>query len=198
MLLLHEPSPADIKRWVQRVRTEAFTGPGDLLVRVDNGESPEGWIVDQCEAVIGTGQADFAAGRAAIMALVPIRQPWITVHAPDTFALDAPVGVQIQLGPLWSVNWARITDIVDEPEVFSFSYTTTRSHGERGEERFEVRHNDDDTVSWHLLAVSQPGQWYTMIAKPIVRLLQARFRAGSIEAMRAAVQAAGQAQLSRT
>jgi uncharacterized protein (UPF0548 family) len=189
MLLLHEPSPSDIKRWVQRVRTDAFTGPGNLIERVDKGDSLTGWNVDRCDAEIGAGNADFAAAREAVRTLVPIRQPWITVHSPDEFALDVPVGVQIQLGPLWSVNWARITNIVDEAEVFSFTYTTTRSHGERGEERFEVRHNDDDTVSWHLLAVSQPGQWYTVVAKPVVRWLQARFRAGSIEAMRAAVNA---------
>jgi uncharacterized protein (UPF0548 family) len=187
MLSLHKPTIAQIARQAEFARTDSFTSPGDLIARVDRNDALSGWNVDHICGAIGSGDEAFAVASAAIAGLVASRQSWLTIHQADPYGLDAVIGTEVRVGPIWSTNWCRITSIVDESKAFGFTYTTTTEHGESGEERFEVRLADDGTVSFDLLAVSRPGRWYTKLTRPLLRLMQARFRRDAATLMAAAV-----------
>jgi uncharacterized protein (UPF0548 family) len=61
------------------------------------------------------------------------------------------------------------------------------NHAEAGEELFEVFHNPEtDEVMYRIRATSRPQAALARVGQPIVRLLQARFRRDSVEAMRRA------------
>jgi uncharacterized protein (UPF0548 family) len=187
MLLLHKPTTDEIDRAAVRAATLAFTSPTGLLALSEADSAPGGWFNDAAEAVIGEGPHDYAAARQAIIDLVPFRQPWLETFAPNGVTLDAAIGIQVQFGPLWSVNWSRVIEVVDTSTNYSFVYSTTTDHGEVGEERFAVSMAADGVVSYRVSALSRPGRSYTVISMPYVRHLQAKFRSGSIAAMRAAV-----------
>jgi uncharacterized protein (UPF0548 family) len=73
-------------------------------------------------------------------------------------------------------------------DAFGFAYGTLTNHAESGEELFEVfldRQSGD--VRYRIRAVSRPQSPLTRVGQPIVRLLQARFRRDSAEAMRRAI-----------
>jgi uncharacterized protein (UPF0548 family) len=190
MLLLHKPTAEEVDRAGAQAATLAFTSPTGLLAKSEAGDVPSGWFNDAAEAVIGNGVGDFAAARQAIIDLVPFRQPWLDTFAPNGVTLDAAIGIQVQFGPLWSVNWSRVIEIVDTPNAYSFVYSTTTDHGEVGEERFAVSIDETGTVQYRVSALSRPGRSYTVVSMPYVRRLQAKFRRGSIAAMKAAVETA--------
>jgi uncharacterized protein (UPF0548 family) len=187
MLSLHKPSATEIADRARRAAEVSFNCPNGLLANIAAGQPDKGWFHDVAEATVGHGEADFAAARQAIIDLVPFRQPWLTTHAPSGVALGAAIGIQVSLGPIWSVNWSRVVDVVDTPTTYSFVYRTTTDHGEAGEERFEVSLAKDGTVIYRIEAVSRPAQPYTLAVLPYVRGLQAKFRRGSIDAMKQAL-----------
>lgn len=186
MLLLHEPDRAEITRLAERAASLPLSSQPDLLAHLDAGRRPRGWFVDKVHAEIGHGVEAFVRARDAIAALVPFDQSWLRVHGPGGVAMGVPIGVEVHVGPLRSVNWCRVTRIIDGEDRYGFEYATTTDHGERGAERFEVR-MVDGAVVYEITAVSRPNAWYTMVVQPYVRRLQARFRRGSVAAMRGAV-----------
>jgi uncharacterized protein (UPF0548 family) len=87
---------------------------------------------------------------------------------------------------------AKSSTLVDErssSEKFGFAYGTLTDHGERGEERFTVEFNSDQTVWYDLFAFSRPNM-LARLAYPYTRLLQKRFASDSKAAMQKAVQSA--------
>jgi uncharacterized protein (UPF0548 family) len=189
MLFLHEPSAAEIADCARRATDLPHNCPNALLANIAADQPDKGWFHDGAEATIGHGEADFATARQAIVDLVPFRQPWLTSHAPSGVQLDAVIGIQVSLGPIWSVSWSRVVEVVDTATTYSFVYRTTTDHGEAGEERFEVSLAQDAaaTVTYRIEAVSRPARPYTLAVLPYVRGLQSKFRRGSIAAMKQAL-----------
>ena len=72
-------------------------------------------------------------------------------------------------------------------EKYGFAYGTLPDHGERGEERFMVEFNADQTVWYDLYAFSRPST-IARLAYPFTRVLQKRFGTDSKTAMQKAVQ----------
>jgi uncharacterized protein (UPF0548 family) len=74
-----------------------------------------------------------------------------------------------------------------ENQAFGFAYRTLTNHAQSGEELFEVfieRPSGD--VKYRIRAVSWPQAVLARVGQPLVRLLQARFRRNSAEAMKRA------------
>ena len=69
---------------------------------------------------------------------------------------------------------------------YGFAYGTLPDHGERGEERFTVELDTDQTVWYDLYAFSRPSA-VARVAYPFTRLLQKRFATDSKAAMQKAV-----------
>ena len=84
---------------------------------------------------------------------------------------------------------ARIVYVIEEPRRFGFAYGTLPGHVERGEERFCVEWQGDDTVWYDREAFSQPRYWMVRLGKPIARRVQRRFGRESKAAMLRAVTA---------
>lgn len=70
---------------------------------------------------------------------------------------------------------------------FGFANGTLTNHKEGGEELFEVFIDPQtDEVKYRIRAVSWPQVMLTRLGQPLVRMLQARFRRDSAEAMKRA------------
>ena len=184
MLSLGSLDPARLSAAVSAARTGRLTAPPELLGMAAAGGPMRPWFVDRTAAVLGHGAPDFDAAVAALRAWAPFDQRWLSLHRPDELVLGAVAGVIVHVGPIWSTNLCRVTDLVDTPRELSFTYTTVAGHGERGAERFTVTIDDVGVVRYGVLAVSRPAAWYTLVTLPYVRALQRRFRAGSVNAMR--------------
>ena len=102
----------------------------------------------------------------------------------------ANVAVLISHFGFWSMNACRIVYVIDEhgsSERYGFAYGMLPDHGERGEERFTVELDTDQTVWYDLYAFSRPSP-IARVACPFTRLLQKRFATDSKAAMQKAVQ----------
>jgi uncharacterized protein (UPF0548 family) len=100
------------------------------------------------------------------------------------------VAVQTKTFGLWSLNAARIVYVIDERETqnarLGFAYGTLADHVERGEERFTVEWQADDSVWYDIYAFSRPKHPLARLGYPITRMLQKRFIAHSLAVMRKA------------
>jgi uncharacterized protein (UPF0548 family) len=144
---------------------------------------PAGAAHDFSQRTIGRGARDFAIARAALSRWRQVDLGWVRVLNPD--AVLAPgqlVCVQAHVAFLWSINFCRIVETVDEPNRFGFVYATTKLHVERGEERFIVELDaGTDSISYSIEAISRPNELLARIAYPYARALQRRFTRDSLE-----------------
>ena len=154
-------------------------------------EAPKGYIVDHNRIKLGQGVQVFERAKCALTKWKMFDMPWIDLCWPDTpVQLGANVAVVISHLGFWSMNACRIVYVIDEHgscEKYSFAYGTLPDHGERGEERFTVELNADQTVWYDLYAFSRPST-VARVAYPFTRLLQKRFAKDSKAAMQKAVQ----------
>jgi uncharacterized protein (UPF0548 family) len=154
-----------------------------------------GYTLDHNRQRLGEGEADFAAGCAALQAWQMFPRPWTRIspagapiRAGQTLAMQAhAIGV-------WWLNACRIVYVLDEHDAvpdcrrrFGFAYGTLPAHVEQGEERFSVELREDGSVWYDVLAFSRPRYWPVRLAKALARRLQGRFVRESKAAMLAAV-----------
>jgi uncharacterized protein (UPF0548 family) len=147
--------------------------------------------VDEVTVTIGHGQADFERARAALLAWKQFDIGWV-----ETFPHRAPVAVGTVVAVLirhlgfWSLNGCRIVYGIGGPSDavrFGFAYGTLTNHAESGEELFEVFLDPlTEDVMYRIRATSWPQAALARCGQPIVRVLQERFRAHSIAAMKRA------------
>ena len=184
MFLSRRPSPAAIDRFVEESRDLPLSYGPIGIVRT----GAEGWTFDEMTGVVGHGAADYERARAALLAWTQFDLGWV-----ETFPRHAPVeagtvvAVLVRHLGFWSLNGARIVYEVGsriEGVRFGFAYGTLTNHPEAGEELFEV-FIDPPTgeVGYRLRATSRPRAALARLGKPIVRVLQARFRRDSLVAM---------------
>ena len=108
-------------------------------------------------------------------------------------------------GPVGMVRTATVRHDVDEEVVvigrgeadferasFGFANGTLTNHAEGGEELFEVfMDSKTNEVKYRIRTLSCPQAMLTRLRQPLVRMLQARFRRDSAEAMKRATHAEG-------
>jgi uncharacterized protein (UPF0548 family) len=154
-------------------------------------EAPKGYIVDHNRIKLGQGVQIFERAKCAVAKWKMFDMPWIDLCWPDTpVRLGADVAVVISHLGFWSMNACRIVYVIDEhgsSEKYGFAYGTLPDHGERGEERFTVELNADQTVWYDLYAFSRPST-VARVVYPFTRLLQKRFARDSKAAMQKAAQ----------
>jgi uncharacterized protein (UPF0548 family) len=139
--------------------------------------TPRGYTLDHTRSEIGAGSEAFARAKAAMRQWQHFDLGWVRVANPSAeISVDALVAVEAHALGQWSVNLSRILYVIDEPFRFGYGYGTTPIHIERGEERFLLEYDpDSQTVSYDLLAVSQPAHWMVRLAFPYTRGQQRRF-----------------------
>ena len=145
--------------------------------------------LDEQVVTIGHGKADFERARAALSAWEQFDIGWVEAfpgHAPvavgtvgGSYAISGS-GPRTVAGS--STRWA-----IGMGASYGFAYGTLTNHAEGGEELFEVFLDPQtDDVKYRIRAVSWPQAMVARLGQPIVRLLQARFRKESAEAMKRA------------
>jgi uncharacterized protein (UPF0548 family) len=187
MFLARRPSPATIDRFLgDSAALPLSYGPIGIL-RDGNARRN----LDEATVAIGHGEADFVRARSALMAWQQFDIGWVETfprHAP--VAVGTVVAVLIRHVGFWSLNGCRVlyhVDCADAVARFGFAYGTLTNHAEAGEELFEVFLDPlTDVVMYRIRATSWPQATLARVGQPIVRLLQARFRRHSGEAMRRA------------
>lgn len=188
MFFLQRPSSQRIERLLAQSRELPLSySPVGLVT----GPPPR-FDIDETAVVIGKGRADFERARAALEAWKQFDVGWA-----ELFPANAAVETGTVVMPLfrhlgfWSLNGCRVVYRVgdDEPDWrFGFAYGTLTNHAESGEEIFEVDLNPETgDVTYRIHAASRPRAVLARIGYPIARLLQARFRRDSVEAMKRAM-----------
>lgn len=185
MFFLNRPSAQEIERLIAQSRELPLSyGPVGLA---QGATKP--FDVDTTAVVIGKGRDDFERARAALEAWKQFDVGWAELfpkHAP--IEPGTVVALLIRHLGFWSLNGCRIVYRVGETESehrFGFAYGTLPNHAESGEEIFEVDLNPQTAdVTYRIRAASRPRALLARIGYPIARVLQARFRRDSVEAMR--------------
>jgi uncharacterized protein (UPF0548 family) len=187
LFLIRRPSAADIRDFLDRSRQLPLSyGPTGIVSQPSNVGQ-----FDEQVVTIGHGEADFERACRALAAWKHFDIGWVEAF-PKPAAIEPGTVVALLIRHLgfWSLNGARVLYRVGETDgarVFGFAYGTLTNHAESGEELFEVsldRQSGD--VVYRIRAVSCPQSALARIGRPIVRLLQARFRRDSASALKRA------------
>ena len=185
MFLARRPSPQTIDRFVRdsqalplSYRPVGISGPQSTRPGVT-----------EATTVVGNGGADFANARAALCAWKQFDIGWVETFPPlAPLTVGTVVGVLIRHFGFWSLNGCRVVYSVADESRFGFAYGTLTNHAESGEELFEVfLEPGTDEVKFRIRAISWPQAPLARVGHPVVRVLQARFRAHSVAAMRRAI-----------
>lgn len=153
---------------------------------IDAATLPPGYRRHIVRARIGTGAEWYARARAALLARVMFDQPWVTMHGAAA-PLEAGQGLVVvsRVWPLWTISPVRVLDVDDGERHTAVTIGALEGHAILGVERFSVTlDRETGAVTFEINAVSQPvglARW----TKPIVRLVQRRFRAGAADLMAA-------------
>jgi uncharacterized protein (UPF0548 family) len=188
VFLIRRPSSTEIDRFLDHSRPLPLSYGPTGIVRHASGAGR----FDEQVVTIGNGAAAFERACLALTAWEHFNIGWVQVF-PRAASINTAtvVAVLIRHFGFWSLNGARILYHVggtDDPDAFGFAYGTLTNHAESGEELFEVfvdRSSGD--VKYRIRAVSWPQAVLARIGQPLVRLLQARFRRDSAEAVKRAI-----------
>ncbi len=182
---LRKPSPETIRDFLA---AQAHLDLTYAAVGATAAVPPSGYTTDRTHVKLGQGKQVFAAAKAALERWEHFRLGWVEAWPADTpIKVGQAVAVVARLFGVWSLNACRIVYTVDEEgpiQRFGFAYGTLPEHAESGEERFTVEwHENDDQVSYDILAFSRPRQLLTRLGYPVVRRVQRRFARESAAAM---------------
>ena len=188
MFFLRRPSSREIERVITDSEHLALSYAPVGIV----SSPPRHFDRDDTRAIIGHGRADFERARAALIDWKQFKVGWAELF-PDRAPIKPGTVVVLLVRHLgfWSLNGCRVVYLVGEADPdhrFGFAYGTVSNHSEMGEEIFEViLDSTTGDVRYEIHAVSRPKAPLARLGYPIARMLQARFRRDSVDAMGRAV-----------
>ena len=182
MFRMTEPSEQDAVDFVNGQRDLPFTYDE---VGATNTNPPSDYNVDHNRIQIGTGEAVYKKGVEALKSWRQFDLGWVTV-VPLRVRIEvgATVAVKARAFGTWSLNASRVVYTIDEERRFGFAYGTLPDHVERGEERFLIEWQLDDSVWYDIFAFSRPQHPLVRLSKPLARRLQKQFARDSLSKMR--------------
>jgi uncharacterized protein (UPF0548 family) len=186
MFSFSEPSDREIAKYISSQAKLPFSYATVGATRTNtNLTGPAGFTLDHNRVQLGRGGEIY---RRAVGALKQWRQfelGWVTL-VPHGVKLepDAVVAVKARAGGMWSLNACRVVYVIDDAQRFGFAYGTLPDHIERGEERFMVEWQADDSVWYDILAFSRPRHPLVRAGFPYARRLQKRFARDSMAVMK--------------
>ncbi len=189
MFLLTEPSEKQLRAFLKTQKERPFSY---AEVGASKRGAPHGYNVDHNRIKLGEGAESFALAIRAMQSWEMFNLGWVRVLQPDApIQIGTCAVVIVRHFGFYSVNACRIVYLIDEDapvKKYGFAYGTLVEHAERGEERFSVEWNlEDNSVSYDLLAFSQPKHLLAKSGYPVTRMLQKRFARDSKQMMFAAV-----------
>ena len=178
MLRVTRANEVTINQLVAEARNAAPSSPALLtLGKGLVGPPPLGFAHDLSRSELGRGESLFRAGRDAFQRWEQFDLGWVRVaNASPEIVPGELVAVEAHTAFFWSINFSRITEVVDTAVCFGFLYTTTSIHMEEGQERFVIEYDPaSDCVSYVIEAVSRPRHFLARITYPFSRAMQNRF-----------------------
>jgi len=187
MFLARRPSLDIINRFLRESEDLPLSYP-----TVGTINAVAGYKLDEAIFSIGHGREDFERARVALREWKQFDLGWVEKFPRHTpVMVGGVVAILVRHLGFWSLNGCRVLyGVGEEAEAsrFGFAYGTLSNHAESGEELFEVFIDPKtDYVCYRIRAVSSPQAMLARIGQPIARVLQARFRSDSGEAMRRAI-----------
>jgi uncharacterized protein (UPF0548 family) len=177
-----EPSEQDAVDFVNGQRDLPFTYDE---VGATNTNPPSDYNVDHNRIQIGTGEAVYQRGVEALKNWRQFDLGWVTVVPRGVrIEVGATVAVKARAFGTWSLNASRVVYTIDEERRFGFAYGTLPDHVERGEERFLIEWQLDDSVWYDIFAFSRPQHPLVRLSKPLARRLQKQFARDSLSKIR--------------
>jgi uncharacterized protein (UPF0548 family) len=186
MFLLREPTSQQIREFLESAPALPLSY---AEVEATRGKAPAGYKIDHNRVMLGTGAAAFQLAITAMKGWKHFDLGWAKLSPENApIVAGSVVAILVNHFALWSLNACRIVYVVDEQDgpikKFGFAYGTLSEHAERGEERFMIEWNEaDNTVSYDILAYSQPNHWLAKVGYPITRWWQKRFARDSLKSM---------------
>ena len=189
MFLSRKPSEETVARFIASQQDLAFSYPavGATQGQATADELP-GYNVDHNRIKLGTGRETYERAVSALRSWRQFELGWVSV-VPEgkPLAVGTTVAVRAKTFGFWSLSAARIVYLIDERSAqdarFGFAYGTLPDHVERGEERFRVEWNEDDSVWYDIHAFSRPKHPLVRLGYPVARMLQKRFVKESLAVM---------------
>jgi uncharacterized protein (UPF0548 family) len=198
MFTFSEPSDREIVKYVssQAKLPFSYAEVGATKSSLDatssgvgvNSTGPAGYTLDHNRVQLGRGAETFQRAVEALQQWRQFELGWVTL-VPHGVKVEtgAVVAVKARAGGMWSLNACRVVYVIDEPERFGFAYGTLPNHIERGEERFLIERQSDDSVWYDILAFSQPRHPLVRAGFLYARRLQKRFARDSLGVMKSVV-----------
>jgi uncharacterized protein (UPF0548 family) len=188
MFLATRPSRQAIERFIKESQGLPLSYDQAGLAR----SSPVDYDLDETLVTIGHGEVAFERAKAALAAWKHFDFNWVEVSPPGaSIEPGSVVAVLVRHLGFWSLSGCRVLYGLGDRALgptFGFAYGTLVNHVEQGEEIFEVFLRPGTLeVVYRIRAASRPRALLARVGYPIARILQARFRKDSGQAMRAAV-----------
>ena len=187
MFSVRQPSQRDVDRFLEASRDLPLSYSPVGLAR----GNPIGFDVDEHRAIIGAGEAAHRRAIAALSEWKHFALGWVELFPKQaSISPGSEVAVLARHAGLWSLNACRVVYSIGGPNdpEFGFAYGTLRNHVECGEEIFKVSFRPDTgDVSYLIRAVSRPRAVLARLGYPLARVLQARFRQDSAQALKRAI-----------
>ncbi len=189
MFLVQRPSPAAVERFLEAAREMPLSYDPIGLAR----GRPPGFTLDEHALVLGVGDGTFTRATRALTEWRHFDLGWVEI-VPRRGPIEpgTVVAVIARYAGLWSMNGCRVVYSIGDAgqREFGFAYGTLTDHAECGEEIFKIAMNaSTGEVSYVVRAASKPNSPLVWLGYPVVRMLQARFRRDSAQAVRRVVNA---------
>lgn len=190
MFVLRRPTDARMNELLEQSAAAPLTYRDVGLTAQER--SPRGFKPSHHRVLLGHGMECF---RLACEALSQWQMlPGYLERFPAMPALEEGeiVALRMRVPGIWIEMACRIVYTMDlvlpmGGLQYGFAYGTLPSHVQRGEERFLVEMQGDDSVWYDLYSFSRPHSRLAWMALPIARAYQRRFGLDSCRAMRDAV-----------
>ncbi len=185
MFLLRKPSDRQIKHFVSDLANSNYSYKE---VGATASGIPASYTLDHNRVQLGRGAETWSRAVSAVKSWQMFELAWVRLCRPNTpIRSGTDVAVLVRHLGFYSLNGARIVYVIDADgpvKQFGFAYGTLDNHAESGEERFVVEWDQqNDNVSYDLLAFSKPSKLLSRLGYPLSRMLQKKFAAGSKQAM---------------
>lgn len=176
MFEFRKPSSTSIRRLLDDQASACFSYPE---VGATRGQLPVGYTIHHTRKDLGRGPLAFAGACDALRTMQQFQLGWVDCWPRD---LELAPGVQLAIMGrafgLWWLNACRIVYTIDERSgqmKFGYAHGTLPHHVARGEERFQIDMDADETVWLDILAFSRPNTLLARLGYPVLRRSQRRF-----------------------
>eukprot|EP00889_Picochlorum_renovo_P008783 jgi/Picre1/35813/NNA_003273.t1 len=142
---------------------------------------------DSSQVRLGSGRKAFKKASQMILSWEHFRLGWAYTNSPDV-RVGAPVVVVARALGLWTINPLRVCSKQIGRNRVSFCHRTLEGHQLAGEETFVVDMKKDGSVWYGVQTVSRPDTLVALLAYPLLRVYQNKFKEDSMKHMCAAIQ----------